>query len=68
MDVHFLFQLAERAIQRVGGVWDMKVGILLVGKQVRQVRCERAVGRLEPAVRVLPAALGVRCKATFAQE
>lgn len=68
MDVHFVFDVRERAIKRIRRVWDVELGIFLVGKKMRQPVLRRAVCRANIAVRVLPSAglygdgfLGEKC-------
>ncbi len=53
MSGEFLLERGERTVQIVGGVGDMKLRILLIGEQVRQVSLERAVCRVHTFVRMI---------------
>ena len=52
MHVHVRLEGIPRAVERVGGVWDVEVRILLARVQEREIGRERAIRAPELAVRV----------------
>lgn len=60
-----VFDLREHAVERVSRVWNVKLGIPLMGEQTTAIVFERAICRPQSLVRIFPSALCVRRRASF---
>ena len=63
-----ILDLAEHAVERVGGVWQMELRMPLIREESGEICVERTVCRAYSLVRIVPAALLVRNGRLLVQE
>lgn len=54
MCANFLFESAEVAIDSVGGIWNIELGVSLIGEKKRKIPFEAFVRTVYILVRVIP--------------
>ena len=59
MHGQFLLECREGTVERVGGVGDVELGILLICKEVGEVRCKRSIRTANVLVGEVPSRLSV---------
>ena len=53
MDPEELFQLTEESVERIGRIWDIKLGMALIREEIRKIDTEAPVCRTHPFMRVV---------------